>query len=261
MSASRWQEDLGIVLRSQPFRERDKLLTLLTEKRGRIGAVAKGAVHSKRYGGTLELFNCVEIRFQESQGSDLVRIEEANIRRDFQPLKEKLENLAAAGYFADLCLRLTEERQPAREIFLLLAHYYYLLEEKPATAEIVRSFEFKLLDRLGYCPSFETCASCAAELLERDSLSPRDYSVALDRGGFLCENCSPAGARLFYRATLAWLRAALTTPIQQTAGLDFPAEILAEGADLQRAFLQFHCPGLGRHSFQNHALLDSFLTK
>src|SRR5690606_23035249 len=120
--------DLAIILRSQPFKERDKLVTFLTEKHGRITGVAKGAIHSKRFGGTLDLFACSQIRYKE--GHDLVWIEEANLRRDFLKVREKLENISAAGYFADLCLRLTEERHPVKEVFLLLAHYLYLLEEK-----------------------------------------------------------------------------------------------------------------------------------
>ena len=128
--------DLAIILRTQPLKERDKLVTFLTEKHGKLTGVAKGAIHSKRFGGTLDLFACSSLRYKEGAG-ELVFVEEANLRRDFLRLREKLENISAAGYFADLILRLTEDRHPVREVFLLLAHYLYLLEEHTATFEIV----------------------------------------------------------------------------------------------------------------------------
>mgnify|MGYP003344428187 FL=1 len=140
---AQFQEDLAIILRSQPFQERDRLVTFITENHGKLTGVAKGAIHSRRFGGSLDLFACSSVRWKETQG-ELVRIEEANIRRDFLEIRSRLENISAAGHFVDLCFRLTEERHPAREIFLLIAHYFKLLEQHPASFEIVRSFEIKI---------------------------------------------------------------------------------------------------------------------
>ena len=72
---SQFQEDLAIVLRSQPFQERDKIVTMLTENQGRITGVAKGAIHSRRFGGSLDLFACSHIRWKETQG-ELVRVDD-----------------------------------------------------------------------------------------------------------------------------------------------------------------------------------------
>ncbi|MFX7090693.1 hypothetical protein ABTH94_21485, partial [Acinetobacter baumannii] len=83
--------------------------------------------HSRRFGGSLDLFACSSVRWKDTQG-ELVRIEDANVRRDFLQLRDKLENISAAGHFTDLTIRLTEDRHVAREVFLLLAHYLKLLE-------------------------------------------------------------------------------------------------------------------------------------
>ena len=252
-------EDMAIVLRSSPFKERDKLVTFLTEKHGRISGVARNAIHSKRFGGTLDLFACSQISYKEGVG-DLVWIDEANLRRDFLKIREKLENISAAGYFADLCLRLTEEKHPAREVFLLLAHYLYLLEEHTATFEIVRSFEIKLLERLGWAPVLEECVNCAAPFFGEE-LSPEESFVTLaaEKGGFLCHNCATPNARHIPLASLLWMIQARETMIQHTPSLNFPLEPMMEAAGTLQHFLRWHAPGLGNYRFRSHGMLEQFL--
>lgn len=257
-----FKDDLAIVLRSQVFQERDRLVTVLTEHHGKIGGIAKGAVHSRRFGGTLDLFACSQLRYKETQG-DLVRIDEANLRRDFVKLRGKLENISAAGYFADLVLRLTEDRHPVREVFLLLCHYLYLLEEHTATFEVVRSFEIKLLERLGWAPVLEECVSCEAPFFGEE-LSPEESFVSLtvEHGGFLCPRCSiTQGGRKVPLASLLWMIQARETMIQHTPTLRFPLEIMQEAASALQHFLRWHCPGLGNYEFRSHTMLEQFLAE
>lgn len=255
------KEDLAIVLRSQVFQERDRLVTVLTEHHGKLGGIAKGAVHSRRFGGTLDLFTCSQLRFKETQG-ELVRIDEANLRRDFLKLREKLENISAAGYFADLVLRLTEDRHPAREVFLLLAHYLYLLEEHTATFEIVRSFEIKLLERLGWAPVLEECVGCQTPFFGEELSPDESYvSLATDRGGFLCQHCAKGSGRRVPLASLLWMIQARETMIQHTPDLRFPLSTMEEAAGALQQFLRWHCPGLGNYEFRSHALLEQFLAE
>jgi DNA repair protein RecO (recombination protein O) len=255
------KEDLAIVLRSQVFQERDRLVTVLTEHHGKLGGIAKGAVHSRRYGGSLDLFTCSQLRFKETQG-ELVRIDEANLRRDFLKLREKLENISAAGYFADLVLRLTEDRHPVREVFLLLAHYLYLLEEHTATFEVVRSFEIKLLERLGWAPVLEECVGCQTAFFGEELSPDESYvSLATDRGGFLCVHCSKGSGRRVPLASLLWMIQARETMIQHTPSLRFPLDVMQEAATALQQFLRWHCPGLGNYEFRSHALLEQFLAE
>ncbi|NUM88403.1 MAG: DNA repair protein RecO [Bdellovibrionales bacterium] len=251
-------EDLGIVLRSQPLRERDRLVTLLTENHGRVTGVAKGAIHSRRFGGSLDLFTSVSVRWKESPTSELVRIEEACTRKDFATLRTQLENISAAGHFADLTCRLSQDHQPAREIFLLLAHYLVALDTHPVTQELVRSFEMKLLDRLGYSPELECCCGCAAAF---DGVNSLEVAVSLQRGGFLCGDCTPSGAPVVSGHTLVWLQHARLTPIAQVHGLRFPLMAQEEGVQVLQDFLRYHCPGLQNYAFRSHALLEQFLAE
>jgi len=259
MGMAHLTEDLAIVLRSSPFKERDKLVTFLTEHHGRITGVARNAIHSKRFGGTLDLFACSQMSYKDGVG-ELVWIDDMNLRRDFLKIREKLENISAAGYFVDLVLRLTEERHPAREIFLLLSHYLYLLEEHTATFEIVRSFEIKLLERLGWAPVLEECVSCSSPFFGEE-LSPEESFVALaaEKGGFLCHNCASANARHIPIASLLWMIQARETMIKHTPTLSFPLGPMMEAAGTLQHFLSWHAPGLGNYRFRSHGMLEQFL--
>jgi DNA repair protein RecO len=253
------REDLAIVLRSQPYKERDRLVTLLTEHHGKISGIAKGSIHSKRYGGTLDLFACSHFRYKEGN-SDLVWIEAANLRKDFVSLRSNLENISAAGYFSDLLNRLTEDKQPAREIFLLLVHYLTLLENTTATFELVRSFEIKLLTRLGWAPVLEECVGCETPFFQHE-LSPEEsfVSMSIERGGFLCAHCSPLESRKIPLVSLLWMIQARETKIQHTPTLHFPLEPMQEAANALQHFLRWHCPGLGNYQFRSHTILETFL--
>jgi DNA repair protein RecO len=254
-----FKEDIAIVLRSQPYKERDRIVTFLTENHGRISAVARNSIHSRRFGGTLDLFASSHIRFKEGTAS-LVWLEEANLRRDFVKIRENLENISAAGYFTDLCNRLTEENHPAREVFLLLAHYLVLLEQHKATFEIVRSFEIKLLERLGWAPVLESCVSCEKAFFEEE-LAPDDSFVAMavEKGGFLCHDCASPNTRHIPLASLLWMIQARETMIQHTPSLNFPLEPMMEAANTLQHFLRWHAPGLGNYHFRAHTMLESFL--
>ena len=252
MNRRYFQEDTAIVLRSKPLRERDRLVTLLSEKHGKITGVAKGALHSRRFGAAFDLFTCVDLRFKESPGRELVRIEEAKIRHDFLPIRKDLEKITAASYFADLALRLTEEREEVREIFLLLAHFLFLLEKNPMTLEMMRAFEIKLLDRLGFSINLEKCVSCEADLLQEG----KEYKVLLDKGGFLCGNCAVGMSGKIKSDNLLQLQRLSLLKIKELPSQKISADLLRELQILMQNFLCYYGPGLQNYKFPTQIFLQ-----
>ena len=65
--------DTGIVLRSYPFGEADKVVVLISPNRGKLRTVAKGVRRTKsRFGGRLETFAHVELVLYEGKNLDVV---------------------------------------------------------------------------------------------------------------------------------------------------------------------------------------------
>ena len=149
-------KELAIVLGSIPYQERDRIVYLLTENEGKKTGIAKGAIHSRRFGPAFDLFNCIEVHYKEKISQNLVHIQEAQVHYGFPQLRKSLEAITTASYFTDLCKRITEGHAPAREVFLFLINYLHLLEKVKVSPEILRSFELKLIHCLGCAPIIDS---------------------------------------------------------------------------------------------------------
>ncbi len=67
------RHDQGIVLRSFPFGEADRVVVMLSPNRGKVRAVAHGVRKTKsRFGGRLEPFTHVDLVLYEGRGLDTV---------------------------------------------------------------------------------------------------------------------------------------------------------------------------------------------
>ena len=65
--------DTGVVLRVQKLGEADRIVTLLTRRRGKVRAVAKGVRRTRsRWGARLEPFNHVDVQCDTGRSLDVV---------------------------------------------------------------------------------------------------------------------------------------------------------------------------------------------
>ena len=94
----------GLVLRSTPLGESDRLLTLLSASEGLTRLAAPGARKPKSaLAGAVPL---ALLNLQVSGRSGLRRVRQLQVQRNFSALAERLETLAAAQGLAELSLQL-----------------------------------------------------------------------------------------------------------------------------------------------------------
>src|SRR5262249_58683619 len=87
--------------------ESDRILHLLVPEHGRVTAVAKGARRStKRFAGTLDLFNHLRVSLYRRRGSAIGRLEQAVLVRHFAPLRSDAARFALGCYLLELLDRL-----------------------------------------------------------------------------------------------------------------------------------------------------------
>lgn len=239
----------AIVLRSVPYGEADLVVHLLARGRGRMGAFARGARKSRRFGGALEPFSVVEALVAERPGADLVTLREASLREGFVGLREDLHRLAHAGYAAELAHDLSRAGQPADPIFDALQGFLERLARGAATSARLRALELALLAGSGLLPELSACARCGAPV------APGRAPFDAASGGLLCGACTLPGATQLStgaRAALQQLaaRGLLGADEPQSAdGSGRPAdsrgfeEAAAQGGPALQRFLVFH---LGR---------------
>ncbi|MBU3965540.1 DNA repair protein RecO [Patescibacteria group bacterium] len=151
----------GIVLASDDFKEKDRILTIYTKEFGKIRAISRGSrkIDSK-LAPHLEVLSYSNLML--FSGKSLITITGAFEIKNFRNLKNSAEKLSAALYLAELLNRATFENLPDEEIFNLLLDLLKYLDkdihesaEKLKPAEVILIFKFKLLNFLGLLPEAE----------------------------------------------------------------------------------------------------------
>lgn len=169
----------AIILRARNYSEADQLLTLYTEKRGKLTAIVKGVKKPKsKLRGGVQVFSHTNLDLY--LGKNLATVTQAETINTFAPLREDLLRMGSSAYLAELLDSLILEGESDPRLFNLILMGFYLLSlEDPRLATKV--MEIRLLRELGYEPQLESCVNCGQKA-GGGSFSP-------ELGGLLCDQC------------------------------------------------------------------------
>ncbi|HEX9966686.1 MAG TPA: DNA repair protein RecO [Solirubrobacterales bacterium] len=186
----------AVVLRSIRYGEADRILHLYSAKRGRIGAIAKGARRPRsRFGGRLEPFFRLDLVLHEGRG-ELLTVTQVSTVDGYPRLRSSAAGLSAGARACDAVLRLLDSAEPNMPAYNLLCRYLALLDEPvagdAAGLETALSFRLKLALAAGFSPELASCARCG----EADHLV--GFSGAA--GGVVCAACQAGAFPLSERA-------------------------------------------------------------
>jgi len=130
----------AISLRTSPFAEADKLVTIFSQEFGKIKVLAKGARRvPSRLGGRVEPLTYAE--FLLAKGRSLEIISQCEVLETFQDLRNKPEKLFVGLYLLRLVEVGTAEGQPYPELFQLLLETLLRLKKGSESNNILRDFE------------------------------------------------------------------------------------------------------------------------
>ena len=170
----------GIVLRKTKLGEADNIVTLVTEDRGKVRAVAKGVRKTKsRFGGRLEPMSHVALLLYEGRNLDVVN--QVETIDQFRHIRADLDRLAAATSMLEAVDAVVQEDDHDPQLHRMLLGALRTLDAQPSQL-VVPAFFLKLLAHIGFRPVLEMCASCGAD----------DPLVSFDpiEGGVLCRSCA-----------------------------------------------------------------------
>lgn len=237
---------LAYVLGTQDYRDTSLLARLYTRDFGKVHGILKGVRDSRgRYGSTLEPFSLNEILFyRRRRGGDLHQVTHAELVEPYTSVREDLERMSFASYFAELVDRMVEPEEAAPEVFDLLTDALGLLSAGVSPKRAARIFEVKLFELLGLVPETAACVKCRVP--EPD---PAYFNVAL--GGILCQNCSsdrPApgsGSALqpLSRGTLHFLEHVQRAAVRELVNVKVSETVGVELEKALRRFVDYHLPG------------------
>ena len=174
----------GIVLRETVTRETDKILTLLTDDRGKTPVIARGA---RRKNSPLAAA-AQSLAYSEwtiYRRGNWHYAKEAATMELFPGLRDDLETLSLAFYFAELAEAVAVEDIPAAPLLRHLLNGLYALSTRRYPLPLVKAaFELKFLSVAGFAPLADACAYCG-------SLNPSEPMLDAAQGVIHCRNCGP----------------------------------------------------------------------
>ena len=234
----------AVLLRRIDYGDYDLILTLFTEARGKISAIAKHAKKSKkRFAGVLELFTVLKITCRTGRRSDLYVLEEVQLEEPFSAIRENMLRTAYASYWAELVAAWAEEAQPLVPLYRLLVFVLDGLDRRkmdPALLNLM--FQMRFLDIAGLCPNLHYCCVCKRAL---DSLPHHVSGVDVPRGGLRCHGCGEGDEdhACLSRGTIKQLQWLGQGDVKRVERLRFSPQGLREAQQFLEAFIPFH---LGR---------------
>lgn len=241
-----------MIVKCTDYGESDRIVTVITERMGKVRGIAKGARRSiKRFGGCLETFSLVSLLIRE--GKSLSYIGEGRVLKDFRDIKKDIEKISYGSYMLDISdavalddgaqlENVSPNNEPASEtVFILLLDAIKSLAKSREPEAEARGFEVRLLAMAGYLPSFLNCLSCGGSVLEGDKKKGRGscdralFSPA--RGGVLCINCAAKEGKPLDFISAGTLKT-LNSAVKGKAL--FTKNSLEESGRLMRGFISHH---------------------
>lgn len=180
-------ETEAIVLKQFDLGESDKIITFYTRDEGKIRAVAKKARNSKNNKiSAIVLPYCYNnIKVYKSKSLD--RINNVESIHRFEELRNNLNKMAYAAYFAEMVEKAGMEYHPNQELFnLLLQTFYKMIRTANKDLEKINVvFKLLYLKYIGVQPRINYCYECGQKY---KTLKNQFFNV--QEGGLICASCA-----------------------------------------------------------------------
>ena len=172
----------GIVVKTSPLGDNDKMLTLLTREKGVISVSAKGVKSLKNKNAQAAMPLCYSDYVLVKKG-DIYSLSSADVIESFYSLRESVEALSYGVYFAQLAAFLVGRDNAGEDEIKLLLNTLYLLGKNPERCKVLcAAFELKLCEYAGIAPYMDSC-SCGNEGIYFDT-EQGECVCKLHRGEF-----------------------------------------------------------------------------
>jgi DNA repair protein RecO (recombination protein O) len=196
------------LLKRVEYGDADLVLTLFTEKLGRVSALARSARRSqRRFGGSLEPLHTLEVRLEDRPKNELSVLREARIVTARTALTQSLERMKAAGRALGWVRSAAPAHTPEPELWVALEA---LLDELGVPGGVAPDLALAasglhVLGALGWGLDFERCVRCGKPC-------PPENAALVDpaRGGLVCRSCGGARQKLDANTRERLARAALS---------------------------------------------------
>ncbi|MCB1110669.1 MAG: DNA repair protein RecO, partial [Chlamydiia bacterium] len=152
----------GVVLRATPFKEKDRILTLLTPDRGVMNLYVRGLSKAKPTGVSLTTPLCRgEFVFKKGR-TDLYHFIDGTILDLHLPLRRSYAHLDVAGKIVQALLKTQLPGKDSHALYQLLIAFLKHLPHAQFPKTLWTTFQIKLLKHEGLLEITQACHTCQA---------------------------------------------------------------------------------------------------
>ena len=183
----------ALLVRSAAFNDADLMVTLFTEAKGIVSAVARSARRSRKRFPALEPMHLLRVGLDDRPGGDVAVLVESTIVRPRLGLVQSLEAMEAAGRALRWVRRAAPPHTPESELWheinALLDRLDAAGTDPPGA--LVAAMGLRMLGAVGWGLDFSRCVRCGR-------LCEPGAGAFLDpgQGGLVCRACGGAGILL-----------------------------------------------------------------
>lgn len=180
----------GLILTSVNLNDNDKLFTVQTRDSGKITAVSKG-IRSHKHKDFAALQNFCYSDMVLNRKTGLYYVSSANVINNFYGIRNSVEQMSFAAYFADIVKSFPDELPLEDDYFNFVLNTLYLVskaQEKCKDGDVTEYlmrlksvFELKTACFAGFMPDIVTCFRCG-------SVKDIEYFDTAS-GSVICKNC------------------------------------------------------------------------
>lgn len=166
-------------MRTYPLTESSLIVRWISEERGRMSTVAKGARRDKsNLRGKLDLFFECDFTFRPSLRSDLHQLSEVKILNSRSALRLDYAKLKQASYWVNILEATTEVETPLESLYDLSVDYLEALLQNPFSPIMPLALELRWLSEMGWAPEISQTTVMNSELRQRfQELQSSDWEV------------------------------------------------------------------------------------
>jgi len=226
----------SLVLRTSPWREKDRLLVLLTRERGKISVLAQGAqIPQNRLAPATQIG--VVATFWLAKAREFDRVTDYRIERLPTRIRNDVLVLTAFSIVAELLEFAVPTESPDEELFSEALWFFEELERGLSPTKWLVAAQIRLLWRMGWMPHLLSCSLCG------ESVESGQVAFAPSVGGAVCEKCqiskAPSDAQLYPNAVLQAIYALWQQPrLMET--LHLRPMFWQQALNLLRAHWRYH---------------------
>lgn len=229
----------GIVIKEMVYKETDKIITLMTDKFGKISCMAKGAKKNSSPILASTQF-LVYSEFLLYKGTSFYHINSSEMLESFYSLKVDYEKLERAYEVTKALYKVAYENEDSEELLSLYLNTLFVISNKDKDFRFVFSvFKLKAMCIVGYTPNMYKCSKCNEVMVNKDRIITTYFDKTTN--SVECKNCYEKSksediqnARKYRQisdATLVAILYTISSPVKKVFGFELKEKELKEFED------------------------------